>query len=185
MASRPLLWGAIAVAALGVLGVWVLTERAPWPASDRGKVGSGTGGDPTSEMQGIEVVDVDPDGTRWRLSARSGTAWEKEETGTLLGVEALFEKEGNAIRVSAGRGELEAGRTVNLSDGVKVSWDAYEAVLDHATYERGTGMISSDAPVVLTGPGMIVRGTGVEVDVEGKRAQVQANVQTIFQRELP
>ncbi|MBE0618122.1 MAG: LPS export ABC transporter periplasmic protein LptC [Proteobacteria bacterium] len=65
---------------------------------------------------------------------------------------------------------------IRLSDGVEVAWGEYRALVDRAEYRRRQGRVTSDAAVILEGPALEVRGTGLEVDVEGRVARIGADV---------
>ncbi|MBI5446056.1 MAG: LPS export ABC transporter periplasmic protein LptC [Deltaproteobacteria bacterium] len=172
----------LALLGLGSLALAGLAWWALRPESSRRPAGPPQAGrQPTSVARGIELVDVDPDGTRWRITARKGSGWEQEGTGSLTGIEALFDKKGQAVRVKAGSAAMESGTLLTLSQGVEVSWDGYRAALDRAAYHRGQGRISSDSPVLLDGPGMTVRGKGVDVDVETRKARIRSEVRAVIQ----
>ncbi|MBI5014073.1 MAG: LPS export ABC transporter periplasmic protein LptC [Deltaproteobacteria bacterium] len=170
---------AVALAALAAGVGWVITSQKPAPApapppQDRPA---------PSQFRGVELTEQDADGTRWRVSAAEGSAWESGETGELQGVQAVFERRGRALRVTAGRGGVKGGETVSLSEDVKVEWDSYEATLDRVTYERGAGMIRSGDPVEFRGPGIRVTGRGLVVDVEGRAVHVTSDVRATLSAE--
>lgn len=135
---------------------------------------------PTSVFEGVELADWDPDGTRWRITAEEGFGREGEATGELRGVRAEFTRGGRAIRLTAGRADVERGETVTLAGGVEITWDGYTAVVDDATYRRGSGTVRSPGPVAVRGPAVTVDGQGLEVDVEGKVAHVLSRVHAVI-----
>jgi LPS export ABC transporter protein LptC len=155
-----------------------------WPPREPVSGGSSPrAGAPTSVFRGVELVDQDADGTTWRLSADEGVAREAEITGRLRGVNGRFERRGRRLELKAGEAEVEQGEEVRLSGGVEMSWQGYGARLERATYHRGQGLITSSDPVEITGPGLVVTGTGVELDVEGRVAKVLTDVHAVFQGE--
>lgn len=131
---------------------------------------------PTSVFRGVELVHQEADGDWWRLSAAEGEGWEGVGTGQLRDVRGEIRRGGQAVTLDAGRGEVGEFDVIRLSDGVEVRWDGYRAEVERADYGRGQGLVTSDAPVLLEGPGLQVRGRGMEVDVEKQRARVKEDV---------
>jgi LPS export ABC transporter protein LptC len=162
------------VALSGASAVWWVQKNARPPSAP-----PSADSEPGSEFRGVELVDTDPDGTRWRLRAEEGVAWETEGRGELKGVKADFQRAGRALSAEAGRGEMQTRDVVRFLDGVTVRWQGYQVRLDDASYRRGDGKIVSDGPVTLTGPGLSVKGKGLEVDVEGKRAKILSGVSAV------
>ncbi len=140
-------------------------------------------GKPESRFSGIEVVEQDSDGTLWRLTAREGRGQELERTGALRGVHVSLERGDGRIDLEADEASVAGGERVVLSGGVVVSWDGRRARTDDAVYERGSGRVRSDGPVLLVGRGLTVRGTGLEVDVDGRTAWVGGRVRAVLQGE--
>lgn len=167
-----------ALVVLGGLVFWAV--RAGGPARPSPAPAPAPGREPTSVVRGLDFADLDPDGTRCRIVAREGSGWEQEGTGDLKVMSAVLEKKGKIVHVDAGRALMQARTLLKLSEGVKVTWEEYEATLDRADYHRGEGRISSDAPVVLKGPGMSVRGTGIDVDVEKQTARIRSRVRAVL-----
>ena len=165
--------------AAGALFAW-LRDRTPSPPT-RARPATET----ASEFQGVVLVDVDSDGTRWRVSADEGTVWEADGRGELKSVRAEFEKGEGVIRAAAGRGRIESKEEVRLVEGVTLAWQGYRAEAEEATYRRGVGMVVVAGPVVLTGPGIRVRGRGLEVDVDGRRARVRSEVAAVVGEDRP
>lgn len=166
-----------AAAGLALCAWWLWPRGAPAPAPPS------TAQEAPSRFRGVELTEVDADGTRWRLTAKEGAGWESKGTGGLRGVTAVFERRGRSVQVKSGRGDVKGGEVVTLSEGVTIQWDRYEARLDHATYERGKGMVRSADPLVLRGPGMDLTGKGLEIDVEGRRVHVASRVHATLRSE--
>jgi len=171
--GRLLLVAGLLAAAAGAW--WLIGGRKP-PTQARPAAGEA----PTSQFRGVELVDTDADGTRWRVSAEEGAGWEADGTGELKGIQATFEKKGKSIRLSAARGRIEARDEVRLTGGVSLYSENYEVSLDEAVYHRGEGRVVSDGPVTLRGPGLVARGVGLEVDVGSRRARVRAKVSAVL-----
>lgn len=129
-----------------------------------------------SALRGVRVTDEDVDGTRWTVSAASGTGWESEGTGRLDDVTAVFERGGKKVFVRAASGEAAKGESVTLAGDVRVAWGEFEAATDRVTYLRGKGLVRSEGPVSLVGRRLKVQGTGLEVDVEGRTVRVLSKV---------
>lgn len=137
---------------------------------------------PTSVFERVELVDQDPDGTRWRLEADRGHGREIDATGVLEGVRAELIKDGRTVGLIAGAAELGGGVELRLSRGVEIAWDGYRVRVDTATYHRGAARVSSPDAVELTGPGLWAQGRGVEVDVERRNVRVAGGVKAVLQR---
>lgn len=133
-------------------------------------------GAPTSEFRGVELVQQEADGAAWRLTAAEGEGWEAGGTGELRGVTGEIRRAGRTLRLEAGRARVEERDVIRLSGGVEVAWGEYRAQVERAEYQRREGRVVSDAPVVLEGPTLEVRGRGLEVDVEGRSARVREDV---------
>lgn len=162
---------AVAVAAVVAGSWWYRPRRVPRAAASPARR------EAPSQFQGVELSEEDVDGTRWRITAREGSAWEARSTGELRGVRAVFERRGRSLQMTAGRGNVSGGEVVILSEGVRVQWDRYEATLDRVTYERGKGVVRSTDPVAFRGPGIEVTGRGLDIDVEGRRVRIPLSVQ--------
>lgn len=133
---------------------------------------------PTSVFKGIEITGRDPDGTRWFLSAESGTAQEAEVTGQLQDVRARFEKGGRIIRLEAGTAHVDRGDEIYLDEGVRMSWSGgYHVEVEEATYRMGEGLLVSESPVEFTAPGLQVDGEGVTVELDGRVVRVGSKVE--------
>ncbi len=167
---------AAAAAVLVLLAAAGCTPDAPEPAP---------AGKPESRFSGVEVVEQDPDGTLWRLTAREGRGRELERTGALRGVRVSLERGDGRIDLEADEASVEGGERVVLGGGVVVSWDGRTARTDTAVYERGSGRVRSYGPVLLEGRGLTVRGTGLEVDVDGRTAWVGGRVRAVLRGAAP
>lgn len=140
---------------------------------------------PTSVFEQVEVVGEDPDGTRWRLTAERGAGREADVTGTLEGVVAVLERRGRTLSLTAGAADAAGEGALRLWGGVEVRSGGYRARVERATYRRGEGRVVSEDPVEVDGPGLSVRGRGLEVDVEGRSVRVLDGVRAVLQREEP
>jgi LPS export ABC transporter protein LptC len=138
---------------------------------------------PVSVFRGVELVDQDSDGTTWRLSAEEGVAQQATASARLHGVSGSFERRGGRLELKAGEAEVEQGEEVRLSGGVEMFWRGYGARVERAKYHRGRGVITSDARVELTGPGLAVAGSGFEIEVEEQIARVLTDVHAVLQEE--
>ena len=130
-------------------------------------------------FKGVELVDQDPDGTSWRLAAREGAVREGDLSGWLRDVKVELESSGKTVRLGAAEAQIEEGKEIRLSGGVEISWGEYKAQVERATYYRGDGRIFSPGVVTLTGPGLSVRGRGVEVDVHARAAKINQDVSAV------
>ncbi len=131
---------------------------------------------PTSVFEGVELFDQDSDGTRWRVRGERGFATEAQVSGTLEGVRAEFEREDWRLEVTAGKADLKEGVRLHVSGGVDLSWEAYRVQVPQAVYHKGRGLITSEDDVLLAGPGIRVRGVGLEIDVRTHSARVLSRV---------
>lgn len=168
----------VALVAAGLFGgAWAaasLLGRAPSsPAAER------QGSKPTAEFRGVELVDVDPDGTHWRVDAQEGSMWGGNNKGELEGVKVTLKKKGREVRAEAARSRFDTRDEVRFLGGVTVSWEGYRARAEEASYRRGEGRVVSKGPVVLTGPGIVVKGTGLEVDIDASRARILSRVSAL------
>jgi len=137
-------------------------------------------GEPTSVFEDVTISGQDSDGTVWRVFAREGSAWERESTGKLVDVAAELEKGGRLVSLKSGSAEADQGEVFRFYDRVEFTWGDYRGKVEEASYLQGKGIVKSEQPAALEGPGLKLSGEKVEIDVDGKIARLWGNVHAVF-----
>lgn len=167
---------------LGCLVLWTpagaLSRAPPEPPAERSEAGVAT-----SRFEGVELVGEDADGTVWKLRAEEGWGREGERTGTLRGVQATLRKGDRYVVLEAERAVVEEGSAFHFSDGVRITWGAYEVQLERASYLQARGVVTSESPVEFTGPGLRVSGVGVQVELARRVVHILSRVRAVLGEE--
>jgi hypothetical protein len=137
----------------------------------------------TSRFEDVELVGEDADGTVWKLRAAEGWGREGERSGTLRGVRATLRRGDHDLLLESERAEVEEGSAFRLVGGVRISWGEYEVRVERAAYLHGRGLVTSDSPAQLTGPGLQLNGVGVELEVGRRVVRILAEARAVLGEE--
>ena len=104
-------------------------------------------------------------------------------TGTLREVHATLRKGGHNLVLQSQQARVDQGKAFHLSGDVRITWDDYAVQVEQASYLQNRGLVTSDSPVVFTGPGLYLTGVGVEVAVESRVVRIPRDARAVIGKE--
>jgi LPS export ABC transporter protein LptC len=132
---------------------------------------------PAQESWNVTLVISEQGRTRTVVSARHAAEYrqgEKQEIRLDGGLNVqLFDRDGHATIVTAGRGVVHDNQDIEAFDNVVIRTDD-GAILrtEHISRSNSTRMIRSDKYVTITSPTRAIRGYGFESDDAMKRYRI-------------
>ena len=127
-------------------------------------------------------IEEESGGVRWRLKAEQASIFEQEDRTTLRKIAVdVYERdrswtlvgdEGDLFQKTK-RVEVRGNVVLTSNDGLRV-----ETTVIH--WSGGDRRLWTDAPVVLSRQGSVVRGTALEVRTEEETATVSGPVRAVF-----
>lgn len=132
---------------------------------------------PAQESWNVTLVVSDNGRTKTLVSARHASEYrqgEKQEIRLDGGVSVqLFNRDGTATLLTAGRGIVHDNRDIEAFDNVVIrSADGTVLRTEHISRTSNDRMIRSDKYVTITGPSRSIRGYGFESDEAMKRYRI-------------
>jgi LPS export ABC transporter protein LptC len=132
---------------------------------------------PAQESWNVTIVVSDNGRTKTVVSARHAAEYrqgEKQEIRLDGGVNVqLFNRDGTATLLTAGRGIVHDNRDIEAFDNVVIrSADGTVIRTEHISRTGSDRMIRSDRYVTITGPTRSIRGYGFESDEAMKRYRI-------------
>ncbi|NTV66117.1 MAG: LPS export ABC transporter periplasmic protein LptC [Chlorobaculum sp.] len=132
---------------------------------------------PAQESWNVTLVVSDNGRTKTVVSARHASEYrqgEKQEIRLDGGVSVqLFNRDGTATLLTAGRGIVHDNRDIEAFDNVVIrSADGTVLRTEHISRTSNDRMIRSDKYVTITGPSRSIRGYGFESDEAMKRYRI-------------
>jgi LPS export ABC transporter protein LptC len=132
---------------------------------------------PTQESWNVTLVISDNGRTKTVVTARHAAEYrqgEKQEIRLDGGISVqLFNRDGTATLLTAGRGIVHDNRDIEAFDNVVIrSADGTVLRTEHISRTSSDRMIRSDKYVTITGPARTIRGYGFESDEAMKRYRI-------------
>lgn len=118
----------------------------------------------------------------WRVSARQATFFEDEQVATVRRLQAQLFRDGDVIRLTAARGLLRSD-TGDMTVAGQVSLAHQPGLVietDILRWQASNRLLSTDAPVVLRSPSVVVTGTGLRSRVDQQRLTIPHKVRASF-----
>lgn len=134
----------------------------------------------------IKEVNLQEDAgdVRWKLVADVAEIFEAEGRTRLRNPVVDIEEPQRKWRVSAHEGEVhQATNDIVVRDNVVVlSDDGLKLETRELRWLAKDRRLTTSSPVVLSGRGAVVKGTGLDVDVGAERAVVRGRVRAVFDK---
>lgn len=135
-----------------------------------------------SAMQGFRFAQEEKNAS-WNLEARSAEIGDGGRTAKLEDVRIVVRNSDGWEVTATGSWGFVALETkdMEISGGVRaVSSDGYTFTTDQLRWSARKQTLTTDEKVVMDGPAVIVRGTGLVVHAATKRVEVLRDVETTF-----
>jgi LPS export ABC transporter protein LptC len=177
------------VAAAGILGYLVSRNVAARRVDPLRELGEDFLPQVAQRIQNFRRVKVENGRTVWQITAKDAQYF--DQTGEIVVRQpdmTFFLADGRQAHITGAEGRLtlSGGReldSLKLIGSVAVTLDDLELRTDEATYDRGRDLITSPAPVTVTGKTMEVRGRGMEVQVGPQHVRLLAEVHTVVRND--
>jgi LPS export ABC transporter protein LptC len=144
-----------------VILVALLAALAMLPALRLEKENAGSAGlSPRSFLEGVSMVTREEGELLWSLESGRVSFSADMDTASLEGVSV--ELPGQEMLVTASSGEFDMdGHDLSLSGNVRAETRGFVVTTASASLESGTGRISTDDPVSITGGDFVITGKGL------------------------
>jgi LPS export ABC transporter protein LptC len=140
-------------------------------------------------IQNFRRVKVEKGRTVWQITAKDAQYY--DQTGEIVVREpdmTFFLADGRQAHITGSEGRLTMSGareldSLKLVGSVRVTLDDLELRTDEATYDHTRDLITSAAPVTVTGRTMEVQGRGMEVEVGPQHVRLLADVRTVVKND--
>src|SRR5262245_19029272 len=145
----------------------------------------------TASSADLAVKDVNireaTDKVRWHRTAKQALVFDREGRTSLREVAVEVEEPGRSWTIRGEEGDLVHGRNdIEIRRKVVlVSSDGFRLETDVLRWDNDVKRVWTDAPVVITHPNGVVRGSGLDVRVAEETTTVSGRVQAVFAGKRP
>jgi LPS export ABC transporter protein LptC len=127
------------------------------------------------------------DKVRWHLTAKQALVFDREGRTSLRDIAVEVEEPGRSWKIRGEEGDLVHGRNdIEIRQRVVlISSDGFRLETDVLRWNNADKRVWTDAPVTITHPSGVVRGSGLDVRLAEETTTVSGRVQAVFTGRRP
>lgn len=137
------------------------------------------------ELKSVHFTENTPEGKLWELTANTAQYFKEKKYALLDKVHLLFfDKERGTMTLTSEKGKLfvESNDIEVFDNVILTSLDGYVLLTDSLHYNAKERKVFTKAPVFVEGPGIKLRGVGLNLDIETERMRLLKDVWSMMER---